>query len=490
MPSSRPLPERLDTLVIGAGMSGIAMGYHLKKRGLDDFIIAEKSDGFGGVWRDNRYPGAGCDVPSHLYSFSFALKPDWSRKYALQAEILDYFEACAERFGLGPHLRTGLIVRSLTFDESEGRWQVRFADGSQTSARVVISAVGQLSEPFTPDIAGLSGFAGPVMHTACWDSSVKLDGQRVALIGNAASAIQLLPEVSERARELTVFQRTPNWIISKPDRAFTSLEKWAFANIPGWQRLYRLGSFLIHELRYSALVRGSLASRFTRWTGKRKIAKGIKDPELRAKLTPDYAPGCKRILLSNDYFAVMQRENVRLVTDGIARVLPDGVETATGETIASDTLVLATGFVTTEFLPTLEVTGADGRSLRDVWGASPHAYKGVAVAGFPNLFMLYGPNTNLGHNSIIFMVERQAEYIADKVGLILDGGLKTLAVRPEAESRYNADLQTRLSKTVWAGDCPSWYKTADGVITQNWEGLATRFARTLGTRDDGDWEGV
>jgi cation diffusion facilitator CzcD-associated flavoprotein CzcO len=490
MPSEMALPERVDTLLIGAGMSGIAMGYHLKQRGLEDFIIAEKSDGFGGVWRDNRYPGAGCDVPSHLYSFSFALKSDWSRKYALRDEILDYFETCAERFGLGSHLRAGIAVRSLTFDEREGRWQARFADGRQTSARVVISAVGQLSEPFTPEIDGLSDFAGPVLHTARWDRSVKLGGQCVALIGNAASAIQLLPEVSERARELTVFQRTPNWVISKPDRAFTSVEKWAFAHIPGWQRLYRWGSFLIHELRYPALVRGSLASRFTRWTGRRKINKGIKDPDLRAKLMPDYSPGCKRILLSNDYFEVMQRENVRLVTDGIARILPGGVETASGEIVPADTLIMATGFVTTEFLPTLEVTGADGRCLRDVWGASPRAYKGVAVAGFPNLFMLYGPNTNLGHNSIIFMVERQAEYVADKVSLIIDGGLKSLSVRPDAESRYNAELQTRLSKTVWAGDCPSWYKTADGVITQNWEGLAYRFARTLKRNDDGDWEAV
>lgn len=480
----------LDTLVIGAGMSGIAMGYHLKKRGLDDFLIAEKSDGFGGVWRDNRYPGAGCDVPSHLYSFSFALKPDWSRKFALQAEILAYFETCAARFGLGLHLRAGLVVKSLTFDTEQGRWQVSFADGRQISARVVISAVGQLSEPFTPQIEGLSDFAGPVMHTARWDASVKLDGQRVALIGNAASAIQLLPEVSTRARSLTVFQRTPNWVIAKPDRAFTAFEKWAFAHIPGWQRLYRWGSFLIHELRYPALKQNSLASAFTRWTARRKIAKGISDPDLRAKLTPDYPPGCKRILLSNDYFEVMQRENVRLVTDGVSRVHRDGVETASGEIVPADTLILATGFVTTEFLPTLDVSGADSRSLHDVWGASPRAYKGVAVAGFPNLFMLYGPNTNLGHNSIIFMVERQAEYVADKVSLILDGRLRSLGVKPDAEARYNADLQERLAGTVWAGACPSWYKTADGVITQNWEGLAARFASTLRPRDDADWEAL
>lgn len=482
------MPERVDTLLIGAGMSGIAMGYHLKQRGLDDFLIAEKSDGFGGVWRDNRYPGAGCDVPSHLYSFSFALKPDWSRKYALRDEILEYFEGCAERFGLTPHLRAGLVVKSLAFDAEEGRWQVHFADGRQTSARVVISAVGQLSEPFTPDITGLSDFTGPAMHTARWDSSVKLDGQRVALIGNAASAIQLLPEVSGRARELTVFQRTPNWIISKPDRAFTAFEKWAFARIPGWQRLYRWGSFVIHETRYAALKRNSLASAFARWTGRRKITKGIADPALQENLTPDYPPGCKRILLSNDYFEVMQRENVRLVTDGVARVHADSVETGSGEMIPADALILATGFVTTEFLPTLDVTGNGGRTLREVWGASPRAYKGVAVAGFPNLFMLYGPNTNLGHNSIIFMVERQAEYVADKVSLVLDGGLKSLGVKTEAEARYNAALQKRLATTVWAGDCPSWYKTEDGIITQNWEGLASGFARTLGRKDDADWQ--
>lgn len=484
------MPERVDTLLIGAGMSGIAMGYHLKRRGLDDFLIAEKSDGFGGVWRDNRYPGAGCDVPSHLYSFSFALKPDWSRKYALRDEILDYFEGCAERFGLTPHLRTGLVIRSLAFKAEEGCWQVRFADGRQTLARVVISAVGQLSEPFTPQIDGLSDFAGPVMHTARWDSSVKLDGQRVALIGNAASAIQLLPEVSERARELTVFQRTPNWIISKPDRAFTAFEKWAFAHIPGWQRLYRWGSFVIHETRYAALKRNSLASAFARWTARRKIAKSIADRALQEKLTPDYPPGCKRILLSNDYFEVMQRVNVRLVTEGIARINADGAQTVSGEVVPADTLILATGFVTTEFLPTLEVTAADGRTLREVWGASPRAYKGVAVAGFPNLFMLYGPNTNLGHNSIIFMVERQAEYVADKVSLVLDGGLNALSVKPEAEARYNAALQKRLSGTVWAGDCPSWYKTEDGIITQNWEGLAAGFAHTLAGKDDADWAAV
>lgn len=469
-------------------MSAIAMGYHLKKRGLDDFLIIEKSDGFGGVWRDNRYPGAGCDVPSHLYSFSFALKPDWSRKYALQGEILAYFEDCARRFGLEAHLRTRRCITSMRFEADH--WQVRLDDGSEIAARVVISAVGQLSEPFTPQIDGLESFAGPVMHTARWKPSVRLDGQLVGVIGNAASAIQLLPVVAGRARELTVFQRTPNWIIDKPDRAFTSFEKWAFAHIPGWQRLYRWGSFLIHELRYPALRKGSLASAFTRWTARRKIEKSVADPELRAKLTPDYPPGCKRVLLSNELFEVMQRETVRLVTERIRRIHEDGVETDDGEIHPVDTLILATGFVTTDFLPTLEITGPEGQTLREVWGASPRAYKGVAVSGFPNLFMLYGPNTNLGHNSIIFMVERQAEYIADKVGLILDGGLAKLSVRAEAEARYNAGLQGRLADTVWAGDCPSWYKTADGIITQNWEGFASRFAWTLRPGDDADWEGA
>ncbi|TGY90421.1 NAD(P)/FAD-dependent oxidoreductase [Marinicauda algicola] len=481
------LPASCDVLVVGAGMSGLAMGHHLKRRGIADFLILEKSGGVGGVWRDNRYPGSGCDVPSHLYSFSFAPKPDWSRKYAPRDEILEYFEDVAGREGLYPHCRFGVAVKALAFDRGEGRWTVALEDGRTLKARAVVSAVGQLSEPFVPEIEGLDGFGGLVMHTARWDRSVDLSGKRVAVIGNAASAIQLLPIVAEEAAQLTVFQRTPNWVIGKPDRRFTALEKWLFRNLPGYRRLYRLGSFLIHESRYTAFRANSLAGRFTRWDLMRQLKRQVPDAALRAKLTPRYAPGCKRILLSNDYFQTLQRETVSLVTDGVARVEADAILTGAGERVPADAIVLATGFRTTEFLSTLDVTGPDGRTLQDTWAGSPSAYRGVAVAGFPNLFMLYGPNTNLGHNSIIFMSERQAEYVANKIGRILKEDIKALSVKPEAQARFDARVQESLAGTVWAGNCPSWYKTSDGRITNNWSGLASAFAFALARPDQADW---
>ena len=408
-------PPAVDVLVIGAGMSGLAMGWRLKHDGVEDFAIVEKSDGVGGVWRDNAYPGAGCDVPSHLYSFSFFPKADWSRKYAPRDEILDYFEDAADRLGLRPHLHFGIAVERLAFDSDAGRWTVTLSAGRTIAARAVVSAVGQLSEPFTPDIPGLDRFEGPVMHSARWDRSLDLSGQRVAVIGNAASAIQLLPHVAAAAAHMTVFQRTPNWVIPKPDRAFTPLELWLFKHVPGWRRLYRRASFLMHEARFGAFRRGGPSAAFTRWRLRRHIRKAVPDPEMRAKLTPDYPPGCKRILLSNDYFETLARDNVSLVTDGVREITADGLVTGAGETMPADAIVLATGFVTTEFLPTLDVRGPAGETLRAHWGPSPRAYRGVAVSGFPNLFMLYGPNTNLGHNSIIFMVEPQVKYVARKI---------------------------------------------------------------------------
>lgn len=481
------LPEACDVLIIGAGMSGLAMGHSLKKRGIEDFLILEKSEGVGGVWRDNRYPGSGCDVPSHLYSFSFAPNPDWSRKYAPRDEILEYFEDVAEAEDLYPHCRFGVAVEALDFDRDAGRWSVNLEDGRTLSARAVVSAVGQLSEPFVPGIEGLERFDGLVMHTARWDRGVNLAGKRVAVIGNAASAIQLLPIVAREAGHLTVFQRTPNWVIAKPDRAFTVLEHWLFRHLPFYRRLYRLGSFLIHESRYAAFRSNSLASRFTRWDLMRRLRKAVPDPDLRARLTPDFEPGCKRILLSNDYFETLQRDGVDLVTDGVARVEPDGLVTGSGDRVQADAVVLATGFKSTQFLSTLAVTGPDGRSLQDAWGRSPSAYRGVAVAGFPNLFMLYGPNTNLGHNSIIFMTERQAGYVAKTIGRLLSEDLRTLSVKPEAQARFDARVQASLSGTVWAGDCPSWYKTEDGRITNNWPGLASAFALALARPDHDDW---
>lgn len=484
---SHALADTLDVLIIGAGFAGLAIGRQLKTAGIKDFAILDRADGVGGVWRANTYPGAACDVPSHLYSFSFFLNPDWSRKFSPQGEILAYLERAADAFGLRPHLYFQHVVDSLAFRPEAGRWRVTLAGGRTIEARVVVSAVGQLAEPAWPAIKDADRFQGPQIHSARWDRTAGLAGKRVAVIGNAASAVQLLPELAANAQQLTIFQRTPNWVIDKPDRQFTRFERWAFRMIPGWQRLYRLISFLIHESRYSAFVKNSLASDFTRWRLKRRLKSKVKDSDLRAMLTPDYPPGCKRILLSNDYFDVVQRSNVRLVTRRAARLEADAVITPDGERIAADAIVFATGFKATDFLAGLDVAGRDGRTLKSVWGESPKAYRGVAVSGFPNLFMLYGPNTNLGHNSIIFMLERQSEYVRKQIERILAEDLSALEVTETAQSAFNTQLQKKLKRTVWAADCPSWYKTADGIITNNWHGHALEFAQTLSSADEAAW---
>jgi len=481
------LPARTDVLIIGAGMSGLAMGRQLKQAGIGDFIIAERGDSAGGVWRANAYPGAACDVPSHLYSYSFFPNPDWSRKFAPQAEIKAYFERAAIEFGLEPHLHYGCTVSAIDWEGSGPGWRVRLSDGRSVFARSVISAVGQLSEPFSPAIAGLERFEGRCVHTAEWTPDIDMSGKRVAVIGNAASAIQLLPHAARQADQLTVFQRTPNWVIPKPDRAFTGLEKILFRYLPGYHWLYRMGSFAIHESRWPAFVSGGWPAAYTRHRLTRRIKRTVSDPEALSRLLPDYAPGCKRILLSNDYFETLNQAHVHLNTDGVLEVTEDAIITRDGERIPVDLIILATGFKASAFLPSLDVNGPEGRSLREVWGQSPTAYKGVAVSGFPNLFMLYGPNTNLGHNSIIFMIERQTEYVRRQVCRLIQDGISTLDVRPEAQSQFNAKLQVRLNKTVWAGDCPSWYKSPDGIIVNNWSGLASRFAWSVRGRNGKDW---
>lgn len=475
--------ERIEVLIIGAGMSGLAMGRQLKRAGLTDFLIAERADGPGGVWRANAYPGAACDVPSHLYSYSFFPNPDWSRKFAPQAEIKAYFERASAEFGLEPHICYGKSVRALTYEEAEGVWRVEFEDGDTLIARTVISAVGQLSEPYSPAFEGLDQFEGQIVHTAEWAPDIDMTGKRVVMIGSAASAIQVLPHAARAAASLSVFQRTPNWIIPKPDRAFTAIEKWLFRHAPGYHWLYRMGSFLLHDLRWSAFRSGGLAAAYSRHRLTRRTKSQVDDPALLDQVLPDYAPGCKRILLSNDFFETVNQSHVTLVTDGVQRFTPTGVVTGDGKAVNADLVILATGFKATEFLPNLDVQGRGGQSLKAVWDDSPTAYKGVAMSGFPNLFTLYGPNTNLGHNSIIFMIERQTEYVRRQIIRLFKADAISVEVREAAQNAYNARLQKRLNETVWAGDCPSWYKSPDGIIVSNWAGPASRYALALSGQD-------
>ena len=484
------LPDEVCVAVIGAGFAGIAIGHRLKQEGVEDFLILDRAEGVGGVWRANTYPGAACDVPSHLYSFSFFLNPDWSRKFSPQPEILAYLERAADTLGLRAHLRFGRTVTALAFDAEAGRWTLSFSDGRTITARAVVSAVGQLAEPSWPQIKDAAHFEGPMVHTAAWDPDIDFTGKRVSVIGNAASAVQMIPQLADAARSVSVFQRTPNWVIEKPDRAFTAADKWLFRAAPAWNRLYRRVSYLIHEARFPAFLSNSLASGHTRRQLKKRLDREVADPGLREMLTPDYAPGCKRILLSNDYLETLQRPNVRLIARRAARLERDAIVTPDGQRVPADAIIFATGFKAVDFLASLEVTGLDGATLKAHWAGTPRAYRGVAVSGFPNLFMLYGPNTNLGHNSIIFMLERQAEYVAKRVAGLISGRVKVLDVTPEAEAEFNRKLQKKLAKTVWAGDCPSWYKTADGVVTNNWAGLATSFAMTLKKDDEAAWRVV
>jgi len=461
--------------IIGSGFSGLCLGVHLKTAGFDDVTIFEKSDRLGGTWRDNTYPGAACDVPSFAYCFSFAQKTDWSRKWSPQDEIRDYMTAVAERYDLLRHVRFGAEVASARFDETESVWHVRTAVGDTATFDVLVSAVGQLNRPYVPDIPGLDDFRGERFHSARWDHRYDLRGKRVAVIGNAASAIQFIPQIAADVARLFVFQRSANWMLPRGDRAYTAREKWLFTHVPLAARLYRWWIWLLLELRFP-LFRGS------RFLGERvqkiatqHIADTVADERLRAALLPDYPIGGKRILISDDYYQTLARPNVELVTDAIERVTTDGVLTRDGVARPVDAIILATGFETTAFLAPMRIEGAGGRSLVDEWMHGARAYRGITVAGFPNFFMMYGPNTNLGHNSIIFMIECQTRYIMGAVRTLVRRGLATVDVRPESLDAYDARIQQELAGTVWAAPERSWYKTASGRITNNWSGSTLRY---------------
>ncbi len=465
----RPWPGRRPRVgIIGTGFSGLGMAIKLKEAGVESFTLFEKNDGVGGTWRENTYPGAACDVPSHLYSFSFEPRPDWSRAFSPQAEILDYLEHCADAYGIRPHIRFGAEVADLCFDEERAVWHLRTADGDEHELDVVVAGLGQLNRPAYPDVPGRDDFAGTSFHSARWDHDHELRGERVAVVGNGASALQFIPEIAPDVERLTIFQRSANWVMPKPDHGFPAWLNELFARYPAVERLYRrriYWGFESHWLWFKADSRtGALMEKVAR----RYLDKAVSDPELRADLTPDYPLGCKRVLISNDYYRAVQRPNVELVTDRIERIVPDGVVTTDGTTHEVDTIIWGTGFETTHFLAPLQVTGRQGRTLEEVWRDGAEAHLGVTVAGFPNLFLLYGPNTNLGHNSIVFMIECQVQLILRYLRELAAEGCATIEVRPEAMAEFNRELQESARDTVWDKGCTSWYKTDTGRITNNW----------------------
>jgi len=479
----------LEVLIIGAGFGGLAAARSLRERGVSRITILERADRIGGVWRDNTYPGAACDVPSPLYSWSWAPNPHWGRRYSPQPEILAYIEQNAEREGLSDLVVTGVEVTSATFDDATHRWLVGTAGGASYEADVVISAVGQLSNPVIPNLPGRDTFAGPAFHSAEWRHDVDLTGQRVAVIGTGASAIQFVPGIVEDAGAITVFQRSAPYVVPKPDQEYRERHHRAFDRWPGLPRGERRFVFWLSEKLNAALEgqarwsKGLLATMRTSW--RLNLRRHIKDPALRAKLTPDYEIGCKRILFSNHWYPALAQPHADVVTDAVAAVEPGGVRDANGVLHEADVLIWGTGFAATDFLSGIDVTGREGRTLAESWRDGARAYRGVAIAGFPNFFCIYGPNTNLGGSSIIGMMEAQAGWIAAVVAR-LQGGSATVEVTQAAYDTYDAEMQSRLQNSVWS-TCSSWYRDGDRITT-NWPGQVGEYQGRLAAVDWSDLE--
>jgi cation diffusion facilitator CzcD-associated flavoprotein CzcO len=469
-----------EIAVIGSGFSGLGMAIDLKRRGQDDFVVLERADSVGGTWRDNHYPGCACDVPAPVYSFSFAPNPDWSSLYAGQEEIRAYLENCTDRFGVRSHIRFGSGVRSAEWNEQAQRWRLTLDDDSTLTARFLVAGLGGLSRPSYPAIEGLEDFAGPLMHSAAWDHDVELEGKRVAVIGTGASAIQIVPEVAKVASHVDVFQRTAAWVMPRLDVEFSPRAKAVFRRFPITQKAMRgLIWSVLEAAAFPLTVRPQL-TRLLEARARRHLERAVPDPELRDRLTPHYKVGCKRILISSDYYPAMARENVGLLTDSIARVTAEGIETADGQLHPADVIVCATGFDIREALTQVEVRGRDGDSLAARWANRIEGYRGTMISGYPNLFMLSGPNTGTGNMSQVFMIEAQIHFVRELLATMRRRGAAAVDVRPEAQAAHNAELTRRLDGTVWlTGGCKSWYLTDEGHTGVLWPGFSTEFRRSL-----------
>ena len=460
------LAKHCKVLVVGAGISGICLAAQMLKRGIKDFLLLEKSNDVGGTWLDNAYPGCGCDVPSMLYSFSFALNGEWTRKYAPQAEILQYFNDCTERFSLKKHIHFGVSVASAVWDDTLKQWLITTSSGNQISCDYFVTAVGQLSRPSIPSIAGIETFDGPLFHSARWDPDFDPQGKTIGVVGNGASAVQIVPELSKKANGVKIFQRSPNWILHRHDHRYGRIWRLMNRYIPFASRFQRLLMYLFFEARILCYNRRTFLNKgFTAWSRyqmKQKAPKGLVND-----LIPSFPAGCKRVLLSNNYLECLHNENVELITARINQITKSGISTATRE-IPLDAIVMSTGFETHRFLFPIEIVGKQGAHLSSLWSQRPKTYLGMLAPGFPNFCMLYGPNTNLGHNSIIFMVECQVRYFLKCIKVTNHLGADCFEVTDEATNDFDDQLQRYLQKKVWNGYAASWYKNKDGNITNNW----------------------
>jgi cyclohexanone monooxygenase len=462
-----------DVVIVGSGFAGLGMAVRLKQDGIDNFIILEQDQDFGGTWWANSYPGCAVDVPSHLYSFSFAQNAGWTRRFARQEELLAYTRAVVRDFGLESHIRLNTTFDGALFDEGGGFWHVHTSAGP-VRARCVVSATGALNRPALPALPGLQDFAGTTFHSSRWDHRYDLRGKRVAVIGTGASAIQFVPEIAPEVARLDVYQRTPPWILPRPDRAITAPEKWLLKKSRAVQWLYRALVYVQYESRALWYVHAPKVLRVAAWQARRHMHAQVADPELRKKLTPYYAIGCKRVLLMNTYYPALTRPNVALITDPVARVTAHSIISASGEEREVDAIVFGTGFDVEHAASAVDVVGRAGKRL---FADQREAYKGCAVAGFPNYFMITGPNTGLGHNSMIYMIESGVAYVLGAIRDVLDLDLHSVEVRADVQAAYNADLRRRMQGTVWSSGCKSWYLDKDGNNFTLWPGFTFTYRR-------------
>lgn len=464
-----------DVAIIGAGFSGLGMAIRLKQQGKRSFVVLEKADAVGGTWRENRYPGCACDIQSNLYSFSFASNPNWSRLYPPQQEIWDYLEACADKFGVRGNIRFGARLKRAAWDDAAKFWRVETADGRTLTARAVVSGMGGLHVPNMPEFPGLDAFKGRHWHSARWPENADLADRRVAMIGSGASAVQIAPQIAPVVAHLDLYQRTPSWIVPKNDRAVGDGERRAFTTMPFLQELKRRFVYGVNEARVKAFLQPRPMPGLAEGFARKHIERQIADPVLREKVTPTYRLGCKRVLISDDFYPALQRDNVSLITHAAQRITETGVVDSEGVERPADVIVFATGFKPMALIDNVEITGVGGRSLNAEWRNGPEAYLATVVSGYPNFFMLLGPNSALGHNSVIYMIESQIAYVLDALDAADAHAAAALDVKADVQRAFNADIEAKLGQSIWASGCASWYLSADGKNRTLWPDYTFKF---------------
>jgi cyclohexanone monooxygenase len=470
-----PVAKPLSVGIIGAGPGGLALGIFLRRAGFRDFTIFDREDGVGGTWRINTYPGLACDVKSHLYSYSFELNANWSRLWSGQPEILEYFESCAERYRLGPNLKLATEIVAAHWDAGSSNWQLTTSTGERYAFDVVVSAVGLFTRPVLPDLVEQEPFAGTVMHTARWNQSVDLRGARVAVLGTGSTAAQLIPEVAKVAKKVYSVQRSPTWILPKPDRPYTEREKWLFAHIPFAKKIYRTRLWLRSESNIAVIEHESDKTKEFKGIALRQLDSIVADDELRARLTPDHPFGCKRLVFASEYLQTLTRPHVEVVSSPARYLKARSLVTEDGSELDVDVVVCATGYAAADYLGQIDVTGEGGVSLRETWNGGAYAYLGMAVPGYPNFFMLYGPNTNVGSNSVIFMLEAQAHYIVRALKHMRRRRRRYIAVRRDTMADFIEKIDAWMQGTVWLTRCHNYFRAPNGRVVTQWPRSARAF---------------